>query len=91
MIVITFDDIMTLIILGIFILIIIISFIKNWLDSIFKKNCFKCKYYKFHDTTSIGKIKYRCKIKDRIDVVEHSSKTHYEKCNDFEINNVERK
>lgn len=90
MLVVTIDDILTLIIFGMFILIFIIAFIKSCLDSIFKKNCYKCKYYNFYDTFSYGdNCKYKCYKKDRIDVENVNCRIHYEKCNDFEEKEVE--
>jgi hypothetical protein len=89
MIVITLKDIIGLIILGIFILIFIISFIKAWLDSIFKKNCYECKHYKFYSTHSCGdSCDYKCYKKDRIDVANYNDTIHYEKCDDFDRKEV---
>lgn len=86
MIVITLQDIFGLIIVGLMIILFIVSLIvlriKAWLDSIFKKNCYDCKYYEFYDTCGSGNYcKYKCNKKDREDM---NSSIHYEKCDDFE-------
>lgn len=89
MIVITLQDIFGLIILGLmiilFIVFLIVSVIKAWLDSIFKKNCYDCKHYEFYDTCGSGNYcKYKCNKKDRVDDEDMNSSIHYEKCDDFE-------
>lgn len=85
MIVITLDDILTLIVIGIFILIFIVSIIKSWLDCVFKKNCCECKHWKFYSTHSCGdSCDYKCHKRNKIIVEKFHCTSHYEKCDEFE-------
>ena len=53
-----------LIFLSILFLLIILS-IKYKIDTKFKKNCFKCKYYKLHSVSSYGGVcRYKCTLKN---------------------------
>ena len=50
-----------------FLLLLFILSIKYKIDSKFKKNCFKCKYYKLHSVSSFGgRCKYKCVLKKYI-------------------------
>jgi len=67
--------------------ILFISFVllKSKLDSIFKKNCYKCKHYNLFDVASVGDgCRYKCSKFDRIDHSGMNTRVHYEKCNEFE-------
>ncbi len=94
MIVITFDDIMTIIILAIIILLFIVNIIsisiKDWINRKFKKNCYKCKHYEYYGTNLGQDCNYKCYKHNRIDLVNVNSWEHFEKCDDFEEKEVEK-
>ena len=85
MFVITFKDIIRFIWICVLIAYFAWLIVKISLDRIFKKNCYKCKHYKFFSTFSAGQYcQYKCCLKDRIDVNDMNETEHYEKCNDYE-------
>ena len=46
-------------------LLLFILLIKYKIDTKFKKNCFKCKYYKLHSVSSFGgRCRYKCTLKN---------------------------
>ena len=64
---------------------IIIS-IKCKIDSKFKKNCFKCKYYKLHSVSSIGgRCKYNCTLKNIYCIHDFNDRVKLTKCKEFEM------
>lgn len=85
-IIMTFDDIIGLVLLGILILIVVIAIIKNCLDNfLYKigiyKNCHNCKYYKLKNSTSSGNTNwYECTKKNRIDELDYNTTTVYKVC-----------
>lgn len=59
--------------------------IKCKIDSKFKKNCFKCKYYKLHDVVSGGnRCRYNCTIKNRYYNHNFNDRVKFTKCKEFE-------
>ena len=74
-----------IIFLSILFLLIILS-IKYKIDTKFKKNCFKCKYYKLHDVSSFGGIcRYKCTLKNIYCNHNFNDRVKLTKCKDFEI------
>ena len=74
-----------IIFLSILFLLIILS-IKYKIDTKFKKNCFKCKYYKLHDVSSFGGVcKYKCSLKNIYCNHNFNDRVKLTKCKDFEI------
>lgn len=64
---------------------IIIS-IKCKIDSKFKKNCFRCKYYKLHDVASVGnRCTYKCTLKNIYCNHNFNDRVKLTKCKEFEI------
>ena len=60
--------------------------IKYKIDSKFKKNCFKCKYYKLHDVSSFGGVcRYKCTLKNIYCNHNFNDRVKLTKCKDFEI------
>ena len=87
--VISLTELIELGIIGFFIFGFIISFIIGFLkakyDSKFKKNCFKCKYYKLDDVASFGdKCWYRCHKHNRVDDHTMNCSYNFIKCDDYE-------
>lgn len=82
---ITLGDIIGIIILGLFFIGSIIYGIIIELRKIGKKNCYKCKYYKLYDVTSVGGYcRMQCQKHNRIDrTVDMNDCEHYEKCKDY--------
>jgi len=79
-----------LIVLGIIALIIVISIIIAIFESIsnlFKKNCYKCKYWKLDGVAGSGGIAYyRCdkgNLNHKV-TQDFNEDAHYEKCDKFE-------
>ena len=69
-----------------FLLLLFILSIKYKIDSKFKKNCFKCKYYKLHSVSSFGgKCKYKCILKNIYCNHDFNDIVKFTKCKDFEI------
>ena len=72
-----------LIFLSILFLSIILS-IKYKIDSKFKKNCFKCKYYELHSVSSFGgKCKYKCTLKNIYCNHNFNDRVKLTKCKEF--------
>lgn len=60
--------------------------IKYKIDSKFKKNCFRCKYYKLHDVVSVGnRCRYKCILKNKICNHNFNDRVKFTKCKEFEI------
>ena len=67
-------------------LLLFILLIKYKIDSKFKKNCFKCKYYKLHSVSSFGgKCKYKCILKNIYCNHNFNDRVKLTKCKEFEI------
>ena len=65
---------------------LLILSIKYKIDSKFKKNCFKCKYYKLDSVTSFGgRCKYKCTLKNIYCTHNFNDRVKLTKCKDFEI------
>ena len=72
--------------LFIFLLLLFILLIKYKIDSKFKKNCFKCKYYKLHSVSSFGgRCKYKCTLKNIYCIHDFNDRIKLTKCKDFEM------
>ena len=75
-----------LITLLLFLLLLFILSIKYKIDSKFKKNCFKCKYYKLHSVSSFGgKCKYKCTLKNIYCTHDFNDRVKFTKCKEFEM------
>ena len=78
-----------LISLLIFLLLLFFLFIlsiKYKIDRKFKKNCFKCKYYKLHSVAPFGgSCKYKCTLKNIYCNHNFNDSVKLTKCKDFEI------
>ena len=69
-----------------FLLLLFILSIKYKIDNKFKKNCFKCKYYKLHSVSSFGgKCKYKCILKNIYCNHNFNDRVKLTKCKEFEI------
>ena len=69
-----------------FLLLLFILSIKYKIDRKFKKNCFKCKYYKLHSVSSFGgKCKYKCTLKNIYCIHEFNDRVKFTKCKEFEM------
>ena len=69
-----------------FLLLLFILSIKYKIDSKFKKNCFKCKYYKLHSVSSFGgKCKYKCTLKNIYCIHDFNDRVKLTKCKEFEM------
>ena len=69
-----------------FLLLLFILSIKYKIDSKFKKNCFKCKYYKLHSVSSFGgKCKYKCTLKNIYCKHNFNDRVKLTKCKEFEM------
>ena len=67
-------------------LLLFISSIKYKIDTKFKKNCFKCKYYKLHSVSSFGgKCKYKCTLKNIYCIHDFNDRVKFTKCKEFEM------
>ena len=75
--------------LVIFLLLLLLLFIlsiKYKIDVKFKKNCFKCKYYKLHDVSSFGGVcRYKCTLKNIYCRHNFNDSVKLTKCKEFEI------
>ena len=70
----------------IFLLLLFILSIKYKIDSKFKKNCFKCKYYKLHSVSSFGgKCRYKCTLKNIYCNHNFNDRVKLTKCKEFEM------
>ena len=68
-----------------FLLLLFILSIKYKIDSKFKKNCFKCKYYKLHSVSSFGgRCSYKCTLKNIYCMHNFNDRVKLTKCKDFE-------
>ena len=69
-----------------FLLLLFILSIKYKIDSKFKKNCFKCKYYKLHSVASFGgRCKYKCTLKNIYCNHNFNDRVKLTKCKEFEM------
>ena len=67
-------------------LLLFILSIKYKIDTKFKKNCFKCKYYKLHSVSSFGGFcKYKCTLKNIYCKHNFNDRVKLTKCKEFEI------
>ena len=74
-----------LIFLSILFLLIILS-IKYKIDTKFKKNCFKCKYYKLHSVSSYGGVcRYKCTLINIYCNHNFNDRVKLTKCKEFGI------
>ena len=70
----------------IFLLLLFILSIKYKIDSKFKKNCFKCKYYKLHSVSSFGgRCSYKCTLKNIYCMHNFNDRVKLTKCKEFEM------
>ena len=70
----------------IFLLLLFILSIKYKIDTKFKKNCFKCKYYKLHSVSSFGGVcKYKCTLKNIYCNHNFNDRVKLTKCKEFEM------
>ena len=70
----------------IFLLLLFILSIKYKIDSKFKKNCFKCKYYKLHSVSSFGgRCSYKCSLKNIYCMHNFNDRVKLTKCKEFEM------
>ena len=75
-----------LILLLLFLLLLFILSIKYKIDSKFKKNCFKCKYYKLHSVSSFGgRCRYKCTLKNIYCIHDFNDRVKFTKCKEFEM------
>ena len=69
-----------------FLLLLFILSIKYKIDSKFKKNCFKCKYYKLHSVSSFGgRCSYKCTLKNIYCMHNFNDRVKLTKCKEFEM------
>ena len=69
-----------------FLLLLFILLIKYKIDTKFKKNCFKCKYYELHSVSSFGgRCKYKCTLKNIYCNHNFNDRVKLTKCKEFEI------
>ena len=67
-------------------LLLFILLIKYKIDTKFKKNCFKCKYYKLQSVSSFGgKCKYKCTLKNIYCNHNFNDRVKLTKCKEFEM------
>ena len=67
-------------------LLLFILSIKYKIDTKFKKNCFKCKYYKLHSVSSFGGVcKYKCTLKNIYCIHDFNARVKFTKCKEFEM------
>ena len=67
-------------------LLLFILLIKYKIDTKFKKNCFKCKYYKLHSVSSFGgRCSYKCTLKNIYCMHNFNDRVKLSKCKEFEI------
>ena len=81
----TLKSVVILGIIGLCILWLIILLIKAWFDSIFKKNCRKCKHCYLHSVAGYGGgTTYACDIKEKNRIIRTGIDNEYIKCSEFE-------
>ena len=69
-----------------FLLLLFILSIKYKIDVKFKKNCFKCKYYKLHSVSSFGGVcRYKCTLKNIYCKHNFNDRVKLTKCKEFEM------
>ena len=69
-----------------FLLLLFILSIKYKIDVKFKKNCFKCKYYKLHSVSSFGgRCRYKCALKNIYCNHNFNDRVKLTKCKEFEM------
>ena len=86
MIIFLYFKLIVLIPLLLFLLLLFILSIKYKIDTKFKKNCFKCKYYKLHSVSSFGgKCKYKCTLKNIYCTHNFNDRVKLTKCKEFEM------
>ena len=69
-----------------FLLLLFILSIKYKIDVKFKKNCFKCKYYKLHSVSSFGgRCRYKCTLKNIYCNHNFNDRVKLTKCKEFEM------
>ena len=69
-----------------FLLLLFILSIKYKIDVKFKKNCFKCKYYKLHSVSSFGgRCIYKCSLKNINCIHNFNDRVKLTKCKEFEM------
>ena len=69
-----------------FLLLLFILSIKYKIDVKFKKNCFKCKYYKLHSVSSFGgRCRYKCTLKNIYCKHNFNDSVKLTKCKEFEM------
>ena len=67
-------------------LLLFILLIKYKIDTKFKKNCFKCKYYKLHSVSSFGgRCSYKCTLKNIYCMHNFNDRVKLTKCKEFEM------
>ena len=67
-------------------ILLFILLIKYKIDVKFKKNCFKCKYYKLHSVSSFGgRCIYKCSLKNINCIHNFNDRVKLTKCKEFEI------
>ena len=72
--------------LVIFLLLLFILSIKYKIDVKFKKNCFKCKYYKLHDVSSFGGVcRYKCTLKNIYCRHNFNDRVKLTKCKEYKM------
>ena len=64
---------------------LIILFIKDKIDTKFKKNCFDCKHYKLHSVSSCSNsCIYKCVLKNKCFKHNFNDRNKLIKCKDYE-------
>ena len=67
-------------------LLLFILLIKYKIDTKFKKNCFKCKYYELHSVAPFGgSCKYKCTLKNIYCNHNFNDRVKLTKCKEFEM------
>ena len=67
-------------------LLLFILSIKCKIDTKFKKNCFKCKYYELHSVAPFGGLcKYKCTLKNIYCKHNFNDSVKLTKCKEFEM------
>lgn len=80
----TLKVIIPIITISTLILVALLLYIKSVLDSKLKQNCFKCKYYKLYDVSSIGgDCRYKCTLKNKCNNNKINDNCNFVNCKDF--------
>ena len=67
-------------------LLLFILSIKYKIDTKFKKNCFKCKYYELHSVAPFGGLcRYKCTLKNIYCNHNFNDRVKLTKCKEFEM------